>query len=45
MLEKRGVEVTRLTVDKNGLVSLDQLKKAINAKFGKEDLPDLSQAF
>jgi cysteine desulfurase len=29
MLEKRGVEVTRLTVDKNGLVSLEQLKKAI----------------
>jgi cysteine desulfurase len=29
MLEKRGVEVTRLTVDKNGLVSLEQLKKTI----------------
>src|ERR1035437_3552754 len=29
MLEKRGVEVTRLTVDKNGLVSLEQLKKSI----------------
>ena len=29
MLEKHGVEVTRLPVDKNGLVSLEQLKKAI----------------
>lgn len=29
MLEKRGVEVTRLSVNKNGLVSLEQLKKAI----------------
>jgi cysteine desulfurase len=29
MLEKRGVEVTRLIVDKNGLVSLEQLKKSI----------------
>jgi cysteine desulfurase len=29
MLEKRGVEVTKLTVDKNGLVSLEQLKKSI----------------
>lgn len=29
MLEKHGVEVTRLGVDKNGLVSLEQLKKAI----------------
>jgi cysteine desulfurase len=29
MLEKHGVEVTRLAVDKNGLVSLEQLKKLI----------------
>jgi cysteine desulfurase len=29
MLEKHGVEVTRLSVDKNGLVSLEQLRKAI----------------
>ncbi len=29
MLERQGVEVTRLAVDKNGLVSLEQLKKAI----------------
>jgi cysteine desulfurase len=29
MLEKHGVEVTRLAVDKNGLVSLEQLKKSI----------------
>jgi len=29
MLEKHGVEVTRLSVDKNGLVSLEQLKKSI----------------
>jgi len=29
MLEKHGVEVTRLSVDKNGLVSLEELKKAL----------------
>ena len=29
MLEKNGVEVTRLSVDKDGLISLDELKKAI----------------
>ncbi|MDE2188522.1 MAG: cysteine desulfurase [Patescibacteria group bacterium] len=29
MLERHGVEVTRLSVNKNGLVSLDELKKAI----------------
>ena len=29
MLEKNGVEVTRLPVDKNGVVSLGELKKAI----------------
>ena len=29
MLEAHGVEVTRLPVDKNGLISLEQLKKAI----------------
>jgi cysteine desulfurase len=32
MLEKHGVEVTRLAVDKNGLVSLEQLKKSITPK-------------
>lgn len=29
MLEKHGVEVTRLAVDSSGLISLDELKKAI----------------
>jgi cysteine desulfurase len=29
MMERHGVEVTRLAVDKNGLVDLDDLKKAI----------------
>jgi len=29
MLEKHGVEVTRLSVDGNGLVSLNELKKAV----------------
>lgn len=29
MMERHGTEVTRLSVDKNGLVSLEQLKKAI----------------
>ncbi|MDR3557952.1 MAG: aminotransferase class V-fold PLP-dependent enzyme, partial [Candidatus Pacebacteria bacterium] len=29
MLEKNGVEVTKLAVNKNGLVSLEELKKAI----------------
>ena len=29
LLEKNGVEVTRLSVDKNGLISLEQLKKSI----------------
>ncbi len=29
MMEKNGVEVTRLSVDSHGLISLDELKKAI----------------
>ena len=29
MLEKHGVEVTRLAVDQNGIISADELKKAI----------------
>ncbi len=29
MLEKHGCEITRLSVDKNGVISLDELKKSI----------------